>query len=154
MRARGSPLPPGEGESALSSREARAITRSGEGARVLRVRPPPAPSLREGDSSAAFSPLPDPPARTRLHPMATPPNLTLVGAPHRDPAGYRRLLALLRREKPDRVSVEVSRASLRYRRGAGASRRRAIAREASRFPPGAPLREEAREVAAVLRLPF
>lgn len=86
--------------------------------------------------------------------MRGPRSLILVGVAHRDPAGHRRLLALLRRERPDRVALEVSRASLLYRRGEGARKRRAIAREAARFPPGAPLREEAREIRAVLRLPF
>jgi hypothetical protein len=80
-------------------------------------------------------------------------NLILVGVAHRDPRGFAKLLALLRRERPDRVSLEVSRASLRYRRGAGAGKRRRLAAALARLAPG-PLRDEARELLAALRVPF
>src|SRR6185295_12126405 len=43
-------------------------------------------------------------------------NLVLVGVVHRDPRGLRRLARLLERERPDRVTVEVSRESVRFRR--------------------------------------
>lgn len=72
-------------------------------------------------------------------------SLILVGVTHRDPRGYARLLRLLRRERPDRVSVEVSRASVEYRRGPGRAKRRLLA--------GTPGRE-ARELRAALRMPF
>ncbi|MGC2691825.1 MAG: hypothetical protein WA228_03955, partial [Desulfobaccales bacterium] len=43
------------------------------------------------------------------------PSLILIGTVHGDPLGYARALKLLRHFKPDLVTVEVSRFSLRYR---------------------------------------
>ena len=47
------------------------------------------------------------------------PRLLLIGTVHGDPLGYERALKLLRRFKPDLVTVEVSRFSLRYRQRQG-----------------------------------
>jgi hypothetical protein len=42
--------------------------------------------------------------------------LVLVGCIHRDPGGYERLLALLEHQQPDRLSVEISPYSIRFRK--------------------------------------
>jgi len=76
----------------------------------------------------------------------------LIGVVHRDPDGYRRLLSLLRREEPERVTVELSPHSVRWRRGPG----RALARALRAVAAGENAAEapRVRELLAVLRLPF
>jgi len=52
--------------------------------------------------------------------MPTPPpapKLTLIGAVHRDPRGAERLLAALRRLRPDLVTLEMSAKAFAYRQG-------------------------------------
>lgn len=46
---------------------------------------------------------------------AAPPALTLVGTVHRDPQGAERLLTLLRRLRPDLVTLEMSEKAFAYR---------------------------------------
>jgi hypothetical protein len=78
--------------------------------------------------------------------------LALVGVVHRDPDGYRRLRALLARERPTHVTLELSRHAVRWRRGPG----RALAR-AIRAAANAAAAEESvrvRRILEFLRLPF
>lgn len=65
----------------------------------------------------------------------------------------RRLLALLRRERPALVLVEMSPASLLYRLGAGRRRAEAIRARLAGTPEGAGRAREARDLLSVLALP-
>jgi hypothetical protein len=80
--------------------------------------------------------------------------LLLVGLVHRDPRGLGPLFALLARERADQVTIEISPLSLRFRQKRGVRLRARLLSAARRLPPGAPLREEAREVADCLALPY
>jgi hypothetical protein len=79
--------------------------------------------------------------------------LTLVGVTHRTRSLEARVLAILRRERPVRVLIEMSRASLAFRRGPGRIERRAIRALLARTDPGTPRAAEARELLAILALP-
>ncbi len=79
--------------------------------------------------------------------------LLLVGVTHRDRPSGRRLLALLRRERPSCVLVEMSPASYAYRRGPGRQWRREIRSLLRRTAAGSARAAEAREILSVLALP-
>lgn len=79
--------------------------------------------------------------------------LLLIGVTHRDPREPRRVLGLLRRARPSRILVELSRASLEYRLGPGRARAARIRDLLERTDPATPRAREAQELLAVLALP-
>src|SRR6185503_267805 len=79
--------------------------------------------------------------------------LSLIGVTHRDPAEPARVLATLRRERPARILVEMSRASLEYRLGPGRARAARIRGLLATIDPASARAREARDLLAVLAIP-
>lgn len=82
------------------------------------------------------------------------PSLILIGTVHGDPLGYARALKLLRHFKPDLVTVEVSRFSLRYRERQGSRWQRLLEQALEGLPPAAACHLAIRRLAAQVALPF
>jgi hypothetical protein len=80
--------------------------------------------------------------------------LILIGTVHGDPRGYERVLGLLKCLRPDVVTVEISRFSLRYRRAWEGRWRRLLNGALVGLPPGADRHPAIRRVAAQITLPF
>jgi len=81
-------------------------------------------------------------------------NLILIGTVHGDPRGYARVLRLLEWLRPDMVTVEISRFSLRYRRAWEGKWRRQLEQALAGLPPGAERHPAIQRVAAQIALPF
>ncbi|MHB8067816.1 MAG: hypothetical protein ACYDIC_07945 [Desulfobaccales bacterium] len=81
-------------------------------------------------------------------------NLVLIGTVHGDPRGYVRVGRLLSWLRPDVVTVEISRFSLRYRRAWEARWRRQLQKALAELPPAAQGHPALRRVAAQIALPF
>jgi hypothetical protein len=80
--------------------------------------------------------------------------LILIGTVHGDPRGYERLTKLLERLRPEVVTMEISRFSVRYR-GVWEGRWQAKLQKAlAGLPPGAPGHPAIRMIAAQIALPF
>jgi len=80
--------------------------------------------------------------------------LILIGTVHGDPLGYERVRRLLERLRPEVVTVEISRFSVRYR-GAWEGRwRRQLNEALAGLPPGAAGHPAIQQVAAQIALPF
>ncbi|MBI4642788.1 MAG: hypothetical protein HY743_03430 [Deltaproteobacteria bacterium] len=81
-------------------------------------------------------------------------NLILIGTVHGDPRGYERVWRLLDRLRPEVVTVEISRFSVRYR-GAWEGRwRRQLNEALTGLPPGASGHPAIQRVAGQIALPF
>ena len=93
---------------------------------------PPGPSLKEMASAS----------------------LILIGTVHGDPRGYARVLGLLERFRPEVVTVEISRFSLRYRGIWEARWRRQLQKTLAALPPEAQGHPALQMVAAQIALPF
>lgn len=85
---------------------------------------------------------------------ARPTNLILVGTVHGDPQGYDRALKVLQHFRPQVVTVEISRFSMRYRRRHGPRWQRLLAQALAGLPPGAAQHLAIRRLAAQVALPF
>lgn len=81
-------------------------------------------------------------------------NLVLIGTVHGDPRGYARVERLLDWLRPDLVTVEISRFSLRYRRAWEARWRRQLQKALAELPPEAQGHPAIVRVAAQIDLPF
>lgn len=81
-------------------------------------------------------------------------SLTLIGTVHGDPQGPARAGKLLRRLRPDLVTVEISPFSLRYRTRHGARWQRQLDLALAELPDGAALHLAIRRLAAQVALPF
>jgi hypothetical protein len=81
-------------------------------------------------------------------------NLVLIGTVHGDPRGYARVLSLLAWLRPEVVTVEISRFSLRYRRAWEARWRRQFQKNLAGLPPEAAGHPAIRRVAAQIALPY
>jgi hypothetical protein len=89
-----------------------------------------------------------------ISPVLPPNNLILIGTVHGDPRGYGRVWRLLERLRPEVVTVEISRFSVRYR-GAWEGRwRRQLEEALSGLPPGASGHPAIQRVAGQIALPF
>lgn len=82
------------------------------------------------------------------------PCLILIGTVHGDPAGYERAWKLLRRLRPDLVTVEVSRFSLRYRRRQEGRWQRLLQHALEELPAAAAEHLAIRRLIAQVALPF
>lgn len=82
------------------------------------------------------------------------PSLILIGTVHGDPRGYERALKLLGRFKPDLVTVEVSRFSLRYRQRREGRWQRLLQQALGTLPPAAAGHLAIRRLMAQVALPF
>ncbi len=82
------------------------------------------------------------------------PRLILIGTVHGDPRGYARAWGLLQRLKPDLVTVEVSRFSLRYRERQEANWQRLLQQVLAALPGAAAGHLALRRLAAQVALPF
>lgn len=81
-------------------------------------------------------------------------HLILIGTVHGDPRGYERVGRLLRWLRPDTVTVEISRFSLRYRRVWEEKWQRLLREALKELPPEASGHPAIRRVAAQIALPF
>jgi hypothetical protein len=81
-------------------------------------------------------------------------NLILIGTVHGDPRGYARVLKLLEGLRPDVVTVEISRFSLRYRRAWEGRWRGQLKEALAGLPPGAERHPAIRRITAQIGLPF
>jgi hypothetical protein len=81
-------------------------------------------------------------------------NLVLIGTVHGDPRGYERVGRLLEWLRPDLVTVEISRFSLRYRRAWEGRWRRQLQKTLAELPREAAGHPAIRRVAAQIALPF
>jgi hypothetical protein len=80
--------------------------------------------------------------------------LILIGTVHGDPRGYERLIKLLEQLRPEVVTVEISRFSVRYR-GAWEDKWKARLQKAlAGLPPGAAAHPAISMIAAQIALPF
>jgi hypothetical protein len=92
-----------------------------------------------------------------IHPPPPPPtpnSLVLIGTVHGDPRGHARVLRLLERLRPDAVTVEISRFSVRFRRAWEGRWRRQLREALAGLPPGADEHPAIQQVAAQIDLPF
>ncbi len=80
--------------------------------------------------------------------------LILIGTVHGDPQGYERAMKLLRHVKPELVTVEVSRFSLRYRQRLQARWQRLLAQGLAELPAGAAGHLAIRRLLAQVAMPF
>ena len=80
--------------------------------------------------------------------------LILIGTVHGDPRGYERLAKLLERLRPEVVTVEISRFSVRYRGVWEGRWRRQLQKTLAGLPPGAAGHPAIRMIAAQIALPF
>jgi len=80
--------------------------------------------------------------------------LVLIGTVHGDPRGYARVLRLLERLRPEIVTVEISRFSVRYRQAWEQRWRRQLQKALAELPPGASGHPAIRRVAGQIILPF
>jgi len=81
-------------------------------------------------------------------------NLILIGTVHGDPRGYDRVGRLLEWLRPEVVTVEISRFSVRYRRAWEARWRRQLQDALAGLPPEVQGHPAIRKVAAQIALPF
>ncbi|MFZ5452064.1 MAG: hypothetical protein ACOZF2_09380 [Thermodesulfobacteriota bacterium] len=81
-------------------------------------------------------------------------SLVLIGTVHGDPRGYERVIGLLERLRPETVTVEISRFSLRYRRDWEGRWQRQLQETLAALPPGVAGHPAIRMVAAQIALPF
>ena len=80
--------------------------------------------------------------------------LILIGTVHGDPQGYERLTNLLGRLRPEVVTVEISRFSVRYRRAWEGRWKARLQETLAGLPPGAGGHPAIRMIAAQIALPF
>jgi hypothetical protein len=80
--------------------------------------------------------------------------LILIGTVHGDPRGYARLAKLLERLRPEVVTVEISRFSVRYRGVWEGRWRRRLEKALAGLPAGAGGHPAIRMIAAQIALPF
>ncbi len=80
--------------------------------------------------------------------------LILIGTVHGDPRGYDRLTKLLERLRPEVVTVEISRFSVRYRRVWEGRWRRQLQKALAGLPPGAAAHPAISMIAGQIALPF
>lgn len=81
-------------------------------------------------------------------------SLILIGTVHGDPRGYERVLRLLERLRPDVVTVEISRFSVRYRQVWERRWRKQLNAALTELPPWAAGHPAIKQVAAQISLPF
>jgi hypothetical protein len=101
-----------------------------------------------GRAGQSFTPAP--PSKN----LATSANLILVGTVHGDPRGLERAVRLLDWLRPDLITVEISRFSLRYRARQGKHWQRLLARGLEELPAGAAAHQAIRRLMAQVALPF
>jgi hypothetical protein len=106
-------------------------------------------SLRGGRGSALQK---NPPALLSKNLLS--PGLILVGTVHGDPRGWERAVRLLDWLRPELITVEISRFSLRYRARQGKHWQRLLARGLKELPAGAADHPAIRRVMALVALPF
>jgi hypothetical protein len=109
--------------------------------------------LREGRGTAGERPVATIPPALPANSLPSP-RLILIGTVHGDPAGYGRALKLLSHLQPDLISVEISRFSLRYRRGQESSWQRLLGRALQELPAGASEHLAIRRLVAQVAMPF
>jgi hypothetical protein len=80
--------------------------------------------------------------------------IILIGTVHGDPRGQDRALKLLKHLRPELVTVEISRFSLRYRQRHGVRWQRQLAAALAELPEGAALHLAIRRLMAQITLPF
>ena len=105
-------------------------------------------SLRGGRGSAGGD------AWATAPPALPSENLILIGTVHGDPRGYERVTRLLEWLRPEVVTVEISRFSVRYRRAWEDRWRRQLQEALAELPPGAAGHPAMQKVAAQIALPF
>lgn len=81
-------------------------------------------------------------------------NLILIGVVHGDPRGYARAWRLLTQVRPDLITVEISRFSLRYRQRQGARWQRLLHEALRELPDEAAAHLAIRRLMAQVTLPF
>lgn len=86
--------------------------------------------------------------------LASNYNLVLIGTVHGDPRGYERVARLLARLRPETVTVEISRFSVRYRRAWEERWQRLLEEALAALPPEVSGHPAILMVAAQITLPF
>ncbi len=86
--------------------------------------------------------------------ICTNDRLVLIGTVHSDPEGYERALRLLKRLRPELITVEISAFSVRYRAAHGARWRRLFEAAVAGLPEGARRHPALVRMAAQIDMPF
>ncbi len=117
------------------------------------VTPSPSP-IRAGEGGVRRNREKTPGDGCSPSPALADSNLILIGTVHGDPRGYDRVWRLLTRFRPEVVTVEISRFSLRYRQAWESRWRRRFQKALAALPAAAAVHPAIQRVAAQIALPF